>query len=673
MSEPTQPNGELLLPVCIPRNEIRDLISAIDLYRVMRKGGQEYVAFNAVLQAVDRIDAPETAPCLDVSDSANSGSCFRMDTTTEIFQFYPNNPFDRTDDERTVSGMSWVRFGDIVQTNAPEWLQNALDNVADRVGYFENDCFIDYNVTGNPFADITNRVEDFFNAFRDKNLNPFPTVTFRFSGTGQLEIEFAQVPFGGAVLVTWDFNPELNDILDIVQGKPTTLTNFQLIEVNRDLIGLPPELVTTTIFEREFDDDIEHVVRCYFTPSGQLEPPFFLPFGGIREVEFCGVSAIGSETGNTYNQFNYRGAPAIRKGVLPVSTVDDFYDALVRWNDERAVRWLAGQSRNVRDGLQLEPRDEGFDIELRGIVERGRGVEIEGVTNQEVLFGQALSVGRGFRELVAELVTWESNGVTKETIVQRLAQLYKFGFGIDLTATPVVQFGNDLQTLIDAATLNTTPVVDPVAIANFVYCNGNNKQSLYRYALDVEENGAVSPLDIANFYRLLIDNLEESQLNDWYEDPESVPDTGFTNAPCYRFPSIQVTVDHTQLVSAVYYDFSPPYSVTLPSGGSRKYRMEAKGKIILSDGKMFNGHELLNADGTFNRVIRVDLDIGNEFRIDNTSEYQSIGDKLIFVRSFGNGGTLSSHRLRIVEDTNGRFDNPQSGSVTYTLFDLGQP
>ncbi|MEL6403506.1 MAG: hypothetical protein AAFR81_04015 [Chloroflexota bacterium] len=594
------PTGQVAVTACFDSfSQAQTIVSALDLFRLTNADDYELGTLRRWIEALYAVTDGTPVPCLDVP--SNNGTCYRMDTTTEIFDFYPNNPFDRSDDEKTISGMSWVRFGDIAE-DTPDWLLNALEFVgAERVGYFENDCFIAYDVSANPFESATNSLENFFNGFRDKNLNPFPTVTFRFEGTGQLEIEFAQVPFGGAVLVVWDFNPELNDILDVIQNKPNSLTNFQLIEVNRDLIGLPPELVTTTIWEQDFDDDIEHVVRCYFTPSGQLEPPFFLPFGGIREVEFCGVSVIGSETGNTYNQYNYKDSGSVRKGVLPVSTVDDFYDALIRYEDQRALRWLSGRAENLRGGIDIDLKDSGtldggkdFDIELAGLTS-GLPSQVLDASNEEVLYGQALEVGNGFRELVAELVTWESNGVTMDTIVQRIAQFYKFGFGIDLNSTFATDFRDNLSTLIASATVNTTPVVDPVAIANLVYCNGNNKQSLYRYALDVEENGAVDPVAVANFYRLLIDNIDDEQLQEWYESGSSLPNTGYVNAPCYTPPkfdfiwtSAEITVGRDR-----NFDVQPSYS------GERVFRLEISGEIVNGDGQIFNGVYMQNSSGTY--------------------------------------------------------------------------
>ncbi|MEL7436436.1 MAG: hypothetical protein AAFN11_21025, partial [Chloroflexota bacterium] len=365
--------------------------------------------------------------------------------------------------------------------------------------------------------------------------------------------------------------------------------------LDRDVIQVPPELVSTNIFEHEFTEDTAHRVQCFFFPTLDKDLPFIFPFAGIREVEFCGVSAIGSETGNTYNQYKYKDSGSIRRGMLPAVTYIDYLKALRQHEREKAIAYLMANPENLRSGIEIDvpkvggdPEDYKFDIELIGLTGGLPSQQIDGVTNQEVLYGQALQVGYGFRELVAELVSWESNGVTMDTIVQRIAQFYKFGFGIDLNSTFVTDFRDDLSTLIASATVNATPVVDPVAIANLVYCNGNNKQSLYRYALDVEENGAVDPVAVANFYRLLIDNLEDSQLTDWYEDPASEPSFGFTQAPCYRFPAQKMTVNGAELQTTKDHYFDVAWEI---STVSRKVELRFSGEIQLS-----------GANGTYNGV-----------------------------------------------------------------------
>lgn len=668
MSEMTN-SGELLLPVCIPESHIRDLISAIDLYRVMRKGGQEYVAFNAVLQAIDIIDTPELAPCLDVPGN-NAGTCFRMDATTEIFEFYPNNPFDTTDDEKTVLGMSWVRFGDIIQDNAPEWLQNALENAADRVGYFENDCFIAYDVSANPFDIlITNSLENFFNAFRDKNINPFPTVTLRFSGVGQLEIEFAQVPFGGAVLVVWDFNPELNDILDVIQNKPNSLTNFQIIEVNRDLIGLPPELVTTNVWEQQFDDDIEHVVRCYFTPSGQLEPPFFLPFGGIREVEFCGVTAIGSETGNTYNQFNYRDRQVIRQGVIGAMTSQEICDGFICAIEKVSARILSGQETNLKNAIE---------VAVNGTVSQQDSTQSvielpDNVTNQEIAHGRAVSVATGFRDLVTEIITWNASATNIGAIIDRVARFYQMVFSGDINGALATAFEADLAAAIADATDIVNPVVNIQQLANLIYCNGNNKATLYRYALEVEESGGTDATDIATLYRVIIDSLELAQLEAWYNDANVEPSINFVDAPCYRFPVMKVTVTAPELAINRAYSLLPPHSAPHSGSFARRYRLEISGEIMLSDGRVFNGVTLTDNSTSSNVLTDITIQSGYA-RIELPNDYKIINNKIVAEVDLRNQfiNIAQSHKVVFAVVNNSWTALADTGQIRVSLYDLGR-
>ncbi|MEO1163388.1 MAG: hypothetical protein AAFV98_06370, partial [Chloroflexota bacterium] len=212
--------------------------------------------------------------------------------------------------------------------------------------------------------------------------------------------------------------------------------------------------------------------------------------------------------------------------------------------------------------------------------------------------------------------------------------------------------------------LNATPVVDPVAIANLVYCNGNNKQSLYRYALDVEENGAVDPVAVANFYRLLIDNLEDSQLTDWYEDPASEPSFGFTQAPCYRFPAQKMTVNGAELQTTKDHYFDVAWEI---STVSRKVELRFSGEIQLSGANgTYNGVFVTASNGSevFARFDAIMVNGGNTtFRQFVASDVKIVEGALVVTKDLTQ--TLGQRFAGIRFMTT--YDNTQAQSDSFTV------
>ena len=624
-----------MLPVCInDDDDIADLTSALDLYRVMRKKGKNFPAFDAVLNALDYADNPNDSPCLDIDAGGSLGSCYRMDTTTEIMDFYPNNPFNPSDDSKTAVGMSWVRLDDIINDNSPDWLQSAIETFGERVGYFPNDCFIQYDTTLNPFQQWSN----FYDALRGQTLQPFPTVTINFEGSGQVEIEFPQVPLGGGVLVFWDFNPELDDIIDIITGAPNTLDNVQFLELSRDIIGIPPELIPTVIFEHDFQEDTTHSIKCVFTPAIQPDQaPFIFPFAGIREVEFCGnLKAIGAETNTVYDQYNHKLSQALRSGYI-MGTTDDFYDALIRWTNERANRWLfSSDPSNIVSGIEVDP-DTGIVTVKDSTIGSG---EVIDAAAQEIHYGGVYNQAVQFKKLFEDLNTNIDSGYSANTLINLTRVIINPADLLAWDALITDYRTNDPEIVIDATALSLELFCKDVSSAVLAYASANHATT------ELELNTVID----------FVAEIPAQTWKKWYNEGQSSPRLGYETASCYRQPSLIGELNYDQYVSLAAGVITFPQNTL----ANRKWRLTVSGLLVDDNGKEYDG--VFFKDGT--TITRSQLRMGASGDMPEAENQPLYSDDHKYNLDFEVTGIASRTRY-ITAYT------PTSGKLTFRLYDNG--
>lgn len=99
-----------------------------------------------------------------------------------------------------------------------------------------------------------------------------PRIHFEFSGTGQVEIHWLNVPAGGNVLVSIDGSPR------------------EVIELNRDLPSLESNSITIT--EYEFETPGNHYIDCTFLPIVDVDQVPIRFGGGLRKIVLCGFDEI---------------------------------------------------------------------------------------------------------------------------------------------------------------------------------------------------------------------------------------------------------------------------------------------------------------------------------------------------------------------------------------------
>lgn len=99
-----------------------------------------------------------------------------------------------------------------------------------------------------------------------------PRIHFEFSGTGQVEIHWLNVPAGGNVLISIDGSPR------------------EVIELNRDLPSLESNSITIT--EYEFETPGNHYIDCTFLPIVDVDQVPIRFGGGLRKIVLCGFDEI---------------------------------------------------------------------------------------------------------------------------------------------------------------------------------------------------------------------------------------------------------------------------------------------------------------------------------------------------------------------------------------------
>lgn len=134
-----------------------------------------------------------------------------------------------------------------------------------------------------------------------------PTIEVVVEGEGKAFLKMLTLPSGGLAVITLDNPP---DLLDIIGGIVTAGEN--IIDLNQDLVSLPPETAQELIFEVDVVGSGLHTIYIVFLPilDDSLIPVRF--GGGFRGVQLCdfvgspdmGITNIRFEDCNLEVQIN---------------------------------------------------------------------------------------------------------------------------------------------------------------------------------------------------------------------------------------------------------------------------------------------------------------------------------------------------------------------------------
>ena len=482
------------------------------------------------------IDALESGAGCSGSGS-NVAGCYDIGTTSDAVQYYPNNPFSSDEYDPILFGGKWSRWENTDLENSDIW-QYLEDTLSSAAGYYANDVFV--------FP--TDLPQSAFSGWGEflGNLTSFwfPYLHFEFTGQGEIDIELLNFPLGGSCFIIPDaditsWSGLLDSIIDIVDNDASMPDLWITTDLDR---GIPFDSAATQGQNVVFDDAGNHSLTLVFVP--RIEPtnlPFIFPFGGFRHIEVCGdISFTGASTGLSISKDNAGTREVQQKGVIMSSTYQDFLDALDAHERRKAMRYLlASAEGNIRNDIEIDAEDLTTTTKILG-GSIGSSISIDAPAD-DVVFGGGYGVGEGFQEIVGEIILRRT---TQARTAQNVADILRLTYFLRGIVDTVDYLLDALGTPYTNATDTVTPTVNPVDIANLVYCYGASQQTLYRYAQQVEDAAGTDATDIAEWYRLLIAEITDEQIVQWYETGLSVPRVGYTSAPCYRQPTKVYTVNY---------------------------------------------------------------------------------------------------------------------------------
>lgn len=182
--------------------------------------------------------------------------CFEYPTYASFISYTPSNPYIEPD---TIPD----------GYESPPFLVNG-ENGVDLPNFQHYDIIV-------PIDAITLDV-DWFETIAGQ----LPTIQVMMQGEGKAYIKMLAIAGGGMAVITLDNPP---DIADIILGIVTGSEN--IIDLNQDLISLPPETAQELIFEVDVVGTGLHTIYVVFLPiiDDSLIPIRF--GGGFRGVQLC--------------------------------------------------------------------------------------------------------------------------------------------------------------------------------------------------------------------------------------------------------------------------------------------------------------------------------------------------------------------------------------------------
>lgn len=646
MSEPIN-NGELLLPVCIPEEEIGDLFSALDLYRKLRKGGQTYAALEAVANAVEFLDNPQDSPCLDIEGSED-GFCWAVDTTSAAIRFYPNGPFDPVPETRPTIGQ-WERWQVAVE-RLPNWADAILDLAENQtafnrnIGYFPNDAFVvapDEN---------TNDVLQFFNSLNAIRKADFPYIEIELQGTGELELHLLQVPFGGSAIIVWDMEFDVYAYLwDLVNGGSLPSGNIIQTELEREIATFPPESNEENVIEIDFAEDTDHIVRVYFVPRIDYTALDFLGNGGgIREVSACGDLALKTEDGDLITQKTYR-LDEFTKGNFIMATIAEICEGMVCAFEKMAQRiLLAQQSDNILGGISVdhETGEVSKSPFNTSIVK-----PVSGITPEESQNGSVYHVAQSIAELFADIATHEGNGFTNDLIAS-----------VTQVAVAVVSPVTWLSFITDYIASAENIVINVDALAEQLYCNNFNI-GFVKYLID---NHTQAEIAILTAFVAEIDN---SQITQWYQEGKNNPLSFYQGYACFRRPDVEFTYTAANY-SARFALYEPLADWNFAE--KRAIRITLSGRFTSISEPLKQNDIFYETDNTGEHTLalsrfRFRMSPSNENLRDVTPEVSETGDYVFTAVIEANNHTS----IELTNQGNPPYISDPEGEITVLVQDLG--
>jgi len=497
------PVGDTCVQVYIPNHPdyIKLFLRAIRMLEVQRNYARDETMQGAKIVTEQWRDRTITPLIEALANSTGScgvdGECLAYPPFASFISYSPQNPY--TEPDLIPDGFE-----------QPPFFVNGKDAAHDLPNYNKGDVILDFgSINIEPSWDLAKT----------------PRIELCLEGSGVCEIHFLNIVQGGVAIVSLDNPVDLGDIIAGIIGD-----GIDSIDLNQDIVSLPPETVEEIIIEIEVPTEGDHIIYIYFLPvvNDSLIPLSF--GGGLREISLCGnLRPCGTEAppppppleGVTElkPQFQFTAECGLEYRLLNQDDeiVQD-WTAVEGWTENAALCFAVGSGEmatkeDIRDGiieaaLSLSLRmasgsdsDLCFDEEGNPIPpsEGGDAPEDDPVTpideSLTAQAGGAIAVRLGFNEIWTAVSTMWAGGKTVAQAEVRLTDLYQWE-----DPAYLLDFLNDYWAARTGAlsfVAAFTTVLD-----GYLFCKGNTKQVLSDWIYDTYTNQ--DQLDMALYLKRAI-------------------------------------------------------------------------------------------------------------------------------------------------------------------------
>lgn len=573
-------------------------------------------------------------PC---GESTGEG-CTWYGAYTSAVQYTPHNPFSsesRFDPQYPIA--PFFRFA-AIDTVLPNWIDDFFTGQIEyATGYRVNDVFVSYlslPTINNPFDGLD-----------------YPTIRIRVEGSGTVRLHLLAVPFGGRVLLTIDDKPDLSDLVNSVFSP-----DDRILELNRDILAIPPETDLDEIEEVIFEDGGVHDIYLSYIWVINDEAPFLQMGGGFRGFEVCdGITVLNPETDEPIDITNPE--QLFQRGVI-LTTNDDLFDALLRYENQRAMRWLlASNPDNVESGVDVTPSsgvnsDDGITI---------KPTTVEGikptltVSAKDAHNGGVYRQAQGFANMVAEANSFKSAGWSLQSI-------------INITTLAVNPTNLTSWEALVTSYFNSTEIVtiNVPALAEFLYC-GNRSTAIVQYCTDNGRHNEAETDYIVQF----ASEVPAETWSQWYAEGKLTPRSNWLTYGCTLLEpkTIEYTSVNWEANTAIVEQLVPAWLFTQ----TRLVRIELSGLIESDNGKKHDGIYYYNGSTWTYSPAGFYLDPtsgANTHMLDDATPRSESG----YSYSFDVQANLNYAELKFARSSayvNAALGGVVTGSLVATMTDLG--
>lgn len=255
-----EPVGDICVQVTIPAHPdyVKLFVRAVRMLEVNRNYARDENLSAKIVCAQwrDRTVNPLIEALATGTGSCGvDGECLAYPPFANFISYFPQNPY--TDPDLVPDGFL-----------APPFYVNGKD--------------AEHTITTHEIGDVIVALGA-INLEPSWNLDNTPRIELCLSGSGVAEIHFLNIVQGGVAIISLDNPVDLGDIIAGVIGD-----GIKSIDLNQDIVSLPPESAEEIIIEVEVPTEGDHIIYIYFLPTvnDSLIPLAF--GGGIREISLCG-------------------------------------------------------------------------------------------------------------------------------------------------------------------------------------------------------------------------------------------------------------------------------------------------------------------------------------------------------------------------------------------------